>query len=120
WFHSVSKARVWSTSIETTLLAMRSSVTAQSGFSSATAGCGSTCGAGVFSPETGARGPGSVLAGGCTTGGVMGAPGAAAAGAAEVAGGATGPGAGLLAGAVGPAGGGGAASAIADQRRRSH
>src|SRR5215471_14822760 len=88
WFHSVSKARVWSTSIETTLLAMRSSVTAQSGFSSATAGCGSTWSAGAFSPGIGGRGPGPVLAGGgCTPGGVTGAPGAAAAGAAEVAGG---------------------------------
>src|SRR5579862_4665814 len=98
-FHSVSKARARSTSIETTLLAMRSSVTAQSGFSSATAGCAIDCGCGRLSPELGGRGPGSALLGGCTTGAVTGAPGATA-GAAAVEGGALGAGVALWEGTV--------------------
>src|SRR5579862_7239740 len=44
-FHSVSKARVWSTSMDTTLLAMRSSVSAQSGLPSTAAACCAACAA---------------------------------------------------------------------------
>src|SRR5580704_2439880 len=43
-FHSVSKARTRSMSIETTLPAMRSSVTAQSGLASTAAACCAICG----------------------------------------------------------------------------
>src|SRR5580698_1928375 len=64
-FHSVSKARVWSTSIDTTLGAMRSSVTAQSGLpSTATAACAAL---GWPVSPAGGGGPGA-FGGGCAGG----------------------------------------------------
>src|SRR3984885_9533094 len=69
-FHSVSNARVESTSIETTLPAMRSSVTAQSGLPSTAAACWA---AGVGCESAGAdggdAGPGVAAAG--TAAGVL-------------------------------------------------
>src|SRR4029077_1342455 len=66
-FHSVSKARTASTSIETTLLAMRSSVTAQSGLPSTTAGA--PAGAPASWPGGAGGGPpGGGCAGGCAGG----------------------------------------------------
>src|SRR5256885_1668760 len=88
-FHSVSNARVESTLIDTTLLAIRSSVTAQSAFSSTAAACCATCGA--CCPP-----PGSEPGGGCTGNGCEGpccggadcaGPGCCTAAAAVVAGG---------------------------------
>src|SRR5256886_6704680 len=89
-FHSVSNARVESTSIDTTLPAMRSSVSAQSGLPSTAAGGATGAGAvptpGGFAGRTPAGGGaagGSPGSAGCGTAGVEGA---AAAGAAAVSG----------------------------------
>src|SRR3954466_531664 len=72
-FHSVSKARVASTLIDTTLLAIRSRVTAQSGLPSTAAACWATCafcsaaaGGGVVGDWTGSGVDGPCFAGSCT------------------------------------------------------
>src|ERR1700720_2615880 len=64
-FHSVSKARAASRSIDTTLPAMRPSVTAQSGLASAAAGAAGSGWAGPDCGGTGATGAGATGAG-CT------------------------------------------------------
>src|SRR5207237_9985570 len=70
-FHSVSNARVESTSIDTTLPAMRSSVSAQSGLPSTAAGCATAAGGMPTPPGFAGRTP----AGGGAAGGPRGTAG---------------------------------------------
>src|SRR5579863_9600746 len=111
-FHSVSKARVMSRSIETTLPAMRSRVTAQSGLASTAAACCAICGAAT--PGPGAAGAGTAAPGG---GNGTTRPGATAPGAVAAAPGA--PGSGTAAGVEWGAAAGGSADTrtVAQQRQ---
>src|SRR5581483_851865 len=70
-FHSVSNARVRSTLMETTLPAIRSSVTAQSGLPSTAAACWATCAACCAAAGGGVGGgwSGNGCAGPCWAGG---------------------------------------------------